>query len=229
MGLDDFTSDDSSSTGSSSSSSSSSSTATQDQTDQEPEQERERTYYGNGSHSTEPNYLTREGPVVPVQRPDIFSSTSGKIKVDDDNVRFHCPVFPHIDLGSDYTPGKRYELEYTGDAPGIPWDKRVVTCLGSYQTALGNLTREQAMLHVGSNDKEEIVDRFHTLLGGDVDNSTNVTVYFFGDTLHMRDLGQANDSYREGTVINRDKLVQNILHPDLLTVSLEQRAGHDEE
>lgn len=227
MGLDDFTEDDDSSSDTSSSSSSTTTTSTDHESTDEPMEDTEMSFYGNGEHSTEPDYLEREGPVVPSNRPEIFKTTEDVIVEERDEVKFHAPIFPLVCHDREYEGGKRYALRYEGDLNSTTWDGRVVTCFGGYNTQLGKMTKEQAMFETGTNDRDEVMSRFRERFGEDVDASTEVTVYFFGDTLHLRDLAQANEVYREGERINRDKLVSRVLHPNLLTVSLDKRAGEE--
>jgi hypothetical protein len=227
MGLDDFGDTESTDNSSNDTADNTEETESTEKEQESLSEASEMSFYGSEGYSDEPDYLKREGPVAPLEMAELAKTTTDVIVRSRDEVKYHAPMFPLVCRDETYESGKRYMMRYEGDLNSTTWDGRVVTCFGGFGTQLGEMTKEQAMFETGTNDREEVMARFRERFGDDITSETDVTVYFFGDTLHLRDLAQANEYYREGDMINRDELVQKVLHPNLLKISLDKRASDD--
>jgi hypothetical protein len=132
-------------------------------------------------------------------------------------------MFPITRLDSNkYDVGKRYMLKYTGEMNSTTWSGVVVTCIGKNETDLGELTREQAMLESGKHKEKDIIQSFKDMFGDNVSSSTEVCTYFFGKTLQMRDLAQANSEVKDGRKVDRRKLRQGVIDPSSLKINVER-------
>lgn len=217
MGLEDFIDDDSSTTSSTSSSSSSSSSSSADVDDigTDPS-DHEMNFYGGPNSAPDDRPMDREGPMSDYDVSDLLSEVEDTINIESDDVKFYSPVFFFITKGVEYEGGELYQLNYDNEDPAPGWNGRVVSCLGGYNTPLGQMRQETAMFAVGEHKKSKAMEAMENNLGENIDPDTQVYVNFFGDAFMLRDLAQANSEYKEGDIINRDDVASNILRSKAL-------------
>jgi len=214
MGLDDFIDNDSSNDSSSSKSTSSSSSETNNTQSMSPD---DMSFYGTGNELLDTNPLEREEAMSDYDMSDLAKTKDGTIKFDSDHVKLYAPVFYTFTSSTEYESGEYYQLVYTGDAHTTTWDGRVVTCIGSHETRLGNMSKEAAMFEVGTHKKSEAMSRMEDNLSQDIDADTTIHINFFGDAFMLRDLAQATNEFKEGDRINRDDVTSKVLRPNLLS------------
>lgn len=225
MGLDDFMEDDSSNDSSTSSTNntSSSSTSTSSSDDYDPVadiDESRLTFYGGNGADLRKNPMEREGAMSDLSAAELAKTTDGTITRDEDQIKFHLPVFPIITAERKYNSGERYQLEYENGVTGASWNGRVVTCIGTLQTQLGKINKEVIMFHAGAQDKDEVMERTRERLGDDLDGEAEVYISFFGDAMYMRDLAQANQQYRAGSRLNIDEVASRVLNRNMLHLAV---------
>lgn len=248
MGLDDFSSDDSSSSTDSSSSSSNdeqddedddldideiasqlnagdSSSSTVDDDDISTDSSMD--FYGTGDVDVGTQPMERKGAMSNHSTAELMQHTEGSIERSDDDIKFHSPTFPIISIEDQYSQGDHYKLQHTDDKPRASWHNRVVTCISSVETALGEMNKEVVMYAFGSPSKKQVMDKVHEMLGDDIDGETTVYINFFGDTMFMRDMAQANIEYREGDKLNIDKIGTHVLNKNMLRVGLDEPSPPD--
>jgi len=256
MALDDFSSDDSSSSSSSSSddeedtddlldgvefedepdtesivdevTGSSSDTSSSSDTDiDDLEPDTDKTFYGTGNADLGVEPMERKGAMSNYSTGELMNSADGTIESDRDDIKFHSPNFPVITRDKRYNPGDHYALKYTGDLHTVRWHNRVVSCMSCTQTELGEMNKEVVMFAVGSPSKKIAMSRLHDSIGEDIDGDTEVYLSFFGDTMFMRDLAQANMEYREGDMLNIDDIGSHLLNRNMLRVGLDEPSPID--
>lgn len=209
MGLEDFIDDDDSSSSSSSSSTSSGSANTDPIGDNIDDYDMQ--FYGAGQ-SVPPNTpMEREEALSDYSMSKASSAVTKDIEFSNDHVKLYAPVFFTIDSNPKYEGGKHYRLVYNGETPRPSWNNRVVSCIGSYGTRLGNVHKESIMYATGEYEKSEVIKSVKKSLGEDIDEETHTYITFFGDMFMLRDLAQANHEFREGDLINRDKIMHQVL------------------
>lgn len=230
MGLDDFTTDDSS-TDSSTSSSSDTQTEDKDPSDfDSPDQDisdiepdSEMSFYGTGNADVGTQPMKRKGAMSNHTTSQLMRHAEGEIHSKRDDIKFHSPTFPVITVEDKYEQGTHYVLKYDGEANSTRWHNRVVTCISSTKTQLGEMNKEVIMMAVGSPSKSIAMERLNESLGDDLSGETTVYINFFGDTMFMRDLAQANMEYRKGERLNTDKIANRLFNRDMLMVGLNQQ------
>jgi hypothetical protein len=222
MGLDEFISDDEDDGLNTSNSSSSSDKSSNDdsvdfgETDEIQPPDTDMDFYNPTNQFPENLPMEREGAMSEQSMSDLAQMKEDDIRFDEDHVKLYAPVF-YIFIGDrEYDPGMYYQLHYDGDGHSVTWDGRVVVCMGAYSSRVGNMNKEVALFEAGTTDKSEAMESMKSKLGDDVDPDTQMTMYFFSDAFMLRDLAQASNEYREGSVINRDKIVSNVLHANVL-------------
>jgi len=212
MGLEDFIDDDSNSSSSSSSSTSQSSDSTATDDVSTSLGDIDMQFYGAKNHSTPKNMpMEREDGLSDYKMADVVSQTTGNIEFDSDDIKLYMPVFYLITPNPEYAGGEHYQLKYNSDTPRPSWHNRVVSCVGCYGTRLGSVHKEVAMLAVSQHDKGKAMKEMREKLGDDMNKEQQVYISFFGDMFMLRDLAQANNQFREGDLINRDKIMHHVL------------------
>lgn len=242
MGLDDFSSDDSSSSTSTSSSSDEDEDEKESNTsvdvaeitgnkgvdnEQDLEPDTDMTFYGSGDVDVGTQPMERKGAMSNHSTADLMQHAEDSIERSDDDVKFHSPTFPIITIGDEYEQGSHYKLEHTDDKPKASWHNRVVTCISSVKTTLGEMNKEVVMYAFGSPSKKQVMDKAHEMLGDDLSGDTPVYINFFGDTMFMRDMAQANIEYRSGDKLDIDKIGTHVLNKNMLRVQLDEPSPPD--
>lgn len=236
MGIDDFMSDDSSSSTDNKSSNSDTddnetkstpdtTSSTSDVTD--PIESSDMTFYGTGEADVGENPMERKGAMSNHTTSQLMKHSSGEIHCDRDDVKFHSATFPVLSIDDEYEQGSHYTLKYDGDAHSTRWHNRVVSCISLKKTTLGEMNKEVIMFAVGTPSKSIAMDRLQDSLDDDLDGDTEIYLNFFGDTMFMRDLSQANMEYREEDRLNIDKIGSRLLNRDMLRVGLNQQESND--
>lgn len=210
MGLDNFTSDDNDS-----SSNSSSSTTSSGSTDTDPIggdiDDYDMQFYGAGNSMPQDTPMEREKAMSDFSSAQLQTIKDGEIELDSDHIKYHCPVFYTLSPNPKYSSGDHYQLKYTGEVPRPAWHNRMVSCVGTHGTRLGNVQKEAAMFALGEHDKANAMKKLKSIMGEDMGAETHVYISFFGNMMMLRDLSQANHEYREGDLINRDKMMHQVL------------------
>jgi hypothetical protein len=245
MGLDDFTSGDSSSSTDTSTSEPEEETKDSDEDDDFDVDELASKLKGNDSSSTveesdpstgldrefyntedvdlETQPMERKGAMSNLTTSEMMEHTEGSIDRSDDDIKYHSPTFPIITTEDQYEQGSHYRLNYTDEQPKASWHNRVVTCISSVKTTLGEMNKEVVMYAFGSPSKKKVMDKATEMLGEDLDGSTDVYINFFGDSMFMRDMAQANMEYRVGDKLDRDKVGSRVLKKNMLRAGLNER------
>jgi len=213
MGLDDFIDDDSYS--------SSSNTQTSTQSNDTDSIERsidsyDMQFYGHNDKDISNNPIEREKALSDYSMSDAIHATSGEIEFETDDIKLHMPVFYLITPNPKYAQGEHYQLKYTKESPHPSWHNRVVSCVGSFDTALSDINKEVIMLALTEHDKGEVMDSLKSMLDQEVNGDELVYVSTFGDMFMLRDLAQANNEFREGDLINRDKIMHQVMSANTL-------------
>lgn len=164
--------------------------------------------------------MEREGAMSEFTTAELAKTADGTITRDEDQIKFHLPVFPIIETEDKYEAGNHYQLEYEEGYTGAMWNGRVVTCIGTVETQLGKINKEVVMFHAGSADKEQVMERTKERLGDDIDGETDVYISLFGDAMYMRDLAQANQQYRAGSRLNIDDVSGRVLNKNILHLAV---------
>jgi len=223
MGLEDFIDDDDDS---SSNSSSSSSTTSSTSTNTDPLggdiDDYDMNFYGAGNSTPRNTPMEREKAMSDYPTRQLSTIKDGEIELDSDHVKYHCPVFYMINPNPQYSSGDHYQLKYTGEVPRPSWHNRMVSCVGTHGTRLGNVQKEAVMFALGEHDKEKAMKKLRDTLGDDIDAETHVYISFFGNMMMLRDLSQANNEFREGDLINRDKIMHQVLSAKTLEARINE-------
>jgi len=210
MGLEDFIDDDDSSSSSSSSSSTSSGSTNTDPVGGDID-DYDMKFYGAGNSAPVNTPMEREKAMSDYTTQQLTAIKDGEIEIDSDHVKYHCPMFYTLRPNPEYSSGDHYQLKYTGEVPRPSWNNRMVSCVGTHGTRLGNVQKEAVMFALGEHDKAKAMKKLKSIMGEDMDAETHVYISFFGNMMMLRDLSQANHEYREGDLINRDKIMHHVL------------------
>ena len=197
--------------------------------DNEPDSldETELSFYGGESNpGTTP--MEREGALSDFDYKQVHDKVDGTIESDEDLIKYHCAIFTIITRDGDYNIGERYKLKYTGGDIKTPWHNRVVSCMGTIETELGKVHKETVMFEVGSNNKKHIMERMNKRTGDDVDAHTKVNISFFGDSFQLRDLAQANETFKAGKLLERSKIGKRVILPKMLRIGIEREEKNKE-
>jgi hypothetical protein len=244
MGLDDFSSGDSSSSTGTSTSESEEETEESDDDDfdvdevasklnsgsssstvedDNPSTDLDREFYNTEDVDLETQPMERKGAMSNLSTSEMMEHTEGSIDRSDDDIKYHSPTFPIITTEDQYDQGSHYRLNYTDEQPKASWHNRVVTCISSVETTLGEMNKEVVMYAFGSPSKKRVMNKATEMLGEDLNGSTTVYISFFGDTMFMRDMAQANMEYRVGDKLDRDKVGSRVLKKNMLRAGLNKR------
>jgi len=182
-----------------------------------PANESDIDFYGTDGFTSTRRPMKRRGGLSDKSRQEVIKSINTKIKIDDDNIKYHLPIFTIITSEPIYESGERYQLFHTkSDTPRAFWHNRPVSCIGTVATELSKMNREIPMFETGSTDKETVIQRINEELSEPINGATKVFINFFGDMFVLRDLAQSNEEYRAGEMVNRQKTIEQALHPHLL-------------
>lgn len=220
MGLEDFIEDDDDSSSSPTSSGNSGNSINHNDIGVGVN-ESDMQFYGHSNPVPDDTPMEREDAMSNYSMVDLASVKDGDIEFHSDHIKLYCPVFYIISSNPMYESGEMYQLKYTEDSPKPSWNGRVVTCIGGHNTRLGNMNKEVAMFNVGHTDKAKAMKELRDSLGEHVEEDTLVYVSFFGDAFMLRDLAQANHKFREGDLINRDKVMHNVMSARMLEARMD--------
>ena len=226
MGLEDFTKDSSSSPNTSTSSKS-------DSEKGEPTNERTATeeldskmsFYGSGNCNVGTRPMERVGAMSDMSNAELAKRTNSKLMFGEDHAKLHLPIFTLIQQPDEYQVGERYIMEYPHGGVTPAWNGRVAVCIGRQRTLLGKVHKETIMFNEGTVSKQENMKKLDSKLGSDISADKEIDVYFFGYAIFMRDMAQANMQYREGDMVNRDKIVNKMLNMRQMQVAVEGNNG----
>lgn len=221
MGLDDFSS--SSSTDkekSKTSSESETSNGTSQTTITDPADESEMNFYGTGEGEPGTTPMERKGAMSNHSMAELAQTADGEINVADDRVKYYLPYFTMMTREQQYYDGNRYQLKCTKDEPKPSWHGKVVACVAASETRLGSMNKELTMLETGSTSKKRVMEGLKNRLGEDIDADTNIYIQFFADIFFIRDLAQANEEFRVGDLLNREKITNKVANPKQLRVHM---------
>lgn len=194
----------------------------------DPVEESDMSFYGTGDGEPGTTPMERVGAMSNYSTAELAQTVDGDLEFDKDSAKLHLPIFTLITVDEKYNSGERYSMKHTKEKPKASWDGRVVACIGSITTRLGNMNKEVAMFDAGSHSKKRVMENMEERLGEGVDADTTIHINFFGDALHLRDMAQANEVFREGELINRDDVVGKAMKPNQLRVALDKRTEDDE-
>lgn len=185
-------------------------------------------FYGTGDGEPGTRPMERKGAMSNHSVSDLMESASDEISFYNDMVKLHLPIFTTITAGKVREQGERYILKHTKDKPKASWHNKVVACLGVVETRLGNMNKEVAMFNTGSVSKREVMEKLEVNLGEDINADTTIYINFLADAFMLRDLAQADQTFREGDLVNRDEVVSKVLNAKQLRVAVEQREEEDD-
>lgn len=193
----------------------------------DPLDETEVSFYKSKSNpGTTP--MERKGALSDFDYKKVHDKVDGTIESDEDLIKYHCAIFTIITRDCDYDIGQRYKLKYTGGDIKTPWHNRVVSCMGTIETELGKVHKETVMFEVGSHNKNQIMERMNERTGDDVDAHTKVNISFFGDSFQLRDLAQANQTFKAGKLLERSKIGKRVILPKMLRLGIERGEKNNE-
>jgi len=226
MALDDFsTSDDS--TDSTDSTDNTDTDSNKEETTNETSsiestQPEDMNFYGTGDNEPGTRPMERKGAMSNHSVSDLLNTTSGKLAFGEDNLKLYLPIFTIITRDNKHSSGERYELDYPHDGVTPAWNSKVVCCIGVTETRLGSINKEVAMFNVGSTSKKRVMDKIDSKLGQDLDADTTVYINMFADSFMLRDLAQANEQFRSGDIVDRDKVMTKVLNAKQLRLATER-------
>lgn len=226
MGLDDFTSGDTTNSGDDNESNKdenenkSSDTNSTDEVDKEIASEMD--FYGSANYDPGTTPMEREGVMSEQSTQDLLDQKDGDIEIESDHIKYYTPVFYIIGEIEEYDQGNQYRLTYQDSGVKPAWHNRVVTCIGVTQTSLGKINKEVVMYDVGLHQKSDVMDAVASNLGDNISANTPLEISFFGEPMFMRDLAQASNKYKDNDVVNRDLVRNKVMRRNMLRLKLEE-------
>lgn len=173
--------------------------------------------YGDDGFTSLKRPMQRRGGLSDRSRQEVIRSIDTKIEIDDDNVKYHLPIFTIVTSETQYESGQRYQLSHTKEEPPKAfWHNRPVSCIGTVATELSNMNRELPMFEAGSTNKETVMEHMNGELDEPVNGGTTVFINFLADMFLLRDLAQSNEDHRAGELVSIQKTIKRALHPHLL-------------
>ena len=186
MGLDDFMNVDGASK-SSSSSSTSSSESILDKLDN----------FGKDSDGN----VSRNGPYGYSSYDEYEETINGHITQNEALFKFKLPIYPHIDIDLDATPGTRYTRSV---------DQKTVICLSDELKQIKSVPRELIMLDTGECEKQLCMDALSDRVGMNIDPESELHVYMFAHTRHLVKMAIGDSMIDDWSLESKDHMLKAI-------------------
>ena len=151
--------------------------------------------------SNETEIKSKGGPYGYSSYDEYEETINGYITQNDELFKFKLPIYPHIDIDLDATPGTRYTRSV---------DQKKVICLSDEIKQLKSVPREIIMLDTGECEKQLCMDVLSDRVSMDIDPESELHIYMFAHTRHLVKMAIGDSMVDNWNLKNTDHILKSI-------------------